>query len=52
MPIYVELARLWQSEGRSVPGLPDPVWESLAASVTSEAQAPPGSTDAGITSTA
>lgn len=30
-PIYAELARRWQAEGRSVPGLPDPVWESLAA---------------------
>ncbi|MFI9362436.1 hypothetical protein ACIG5E_15495 [Kitasatospora sp. NPDC053057] len=39
MPIYAELARLWQSEGRSVPGLPDPVWESLAASVASTVSA-------------
>lgn len=30
-PIYAELARRWQAEGRAVPGLPDPVWESLAA---------------------
>ncbi|MFJ9697058.1 hypothetical protein [Kitasatospora sp. NPDC101183] len=29
-PIYAELARRWQAEGRAVPGLPDPVWESLA----------------------
>lgn len=31
VPIYAELARRWQAEGRSVPGLPDPVWEALAA---------------------
>ncbi|RKT10975.1 hypothetical protein BX285_4908 [Streptomyces sp. 1114.5] len=30
-PIYAELARRWQAEGRTVPGLPDPVWETLAA---------------------
>ncbi|WP_369182989.1 hypothetical protein [Streptomyces sp. Y1] len=30
-PIYAELARRWQAEGRTVPGLPDPVWEDLAA---------------------
>ncbi|MET8625287.1 hypothetical protein ABZW30_16305 [Kitasatospora sp. NPDC004669] len=42
MPIYVELARLWLSEGRTVPGLPDPLWESLAASVMSSTSEPPG----------
>ncbi len=31
VPIYAELARRWQAEGRAVPGLPDPVWEALAA---------------------
>ncbi|MDH6705988.1 hypothetical protein P3T27_002711 [Kitasatospora sp. MAA19] len=30
-PIYAELARIWQAAGRTVPGLPDPVWETLAA---------------------
>ncbi len=39
VPIYAELARRWQSEGRSVPGLPDPVWESLTAPGASAAPA-------------
>ncbi len=30
-PIYAELARRWQAEGRAVPGLPDPDWEPPAA---------------------
>lgn len=30
-PIYAELARVWQAAGRAVPGVPDPVWETLAA---------------------
>lgn len=30
-PIYAELVRRWQAEGRAVPGLPDPAWESPAA---------------------
>ncbi|MGW3039485.1 hypothetical protein ACWC9T_05395 [Kitasatospora sp. NPDC001159] len=42
MPIYVELARLWLSKGRTVPGLPDPLWESLAASATSSTSEPSG----------
>ncbi|MFJ9609765.1 hypothetical protein ACIRS1_25825 [Kitasatospora sp. NPDC101176] len=29
VPIYAELARAWRAEGRTVPGLPDPVWEAL-----------------------
>ncbi|MBO1414404.1 hypothetical protein [Streptomyces sp. FH025] len=33
-PIYAELARLWQAEGRMVPGLPDPAWEALAGGPT------------------
>ncbi|MEE1785354.1 hypothetical protein PUR71_20910 [Streptomyces sp. SP17BM10] len=31
VPIYAELVRLWWAEGRAVPGVADPVWESLAA---------------------
>ncbi|MFJ9774254.1 hypothetical protein ACIRVF_23925 [Kitasatospora sp. NPDC101157] len=44
-PIYAELARRWQSEGRSVPGLPDPVREPPAApgaSALKGATPPPG----------
>ncbi|MGW7446760.1 hypothetical protein [Kitasatospora sp. NPDC054795] len=41
-PIYAELARRWQAEGRAVPGLPDPVWESLAAPAARDRPAVPG----------
>lgn len=38
-PIYTELVRRWQAEGRSVPGLPDPVREPRTA--PAGAQPPP-----------
>ncbi|MFJ6776482.1 hypothetical protein ACIQOV_36935 [Kitasatospora sp. NPDC091257] len=41
-PIYAELARRWQAEGRAVPGLPDPVWEALAAPAARDRPAVPG----------
>lgn len=31
VPIYAELVQLWWAAGRAVPGVVDPVWESLVA---------------------
>ncbi|WP_345701621.1 hypothetical protein [Kitasatospora terrestris] len=41
MPIYHELVRQWRAAGRTVPGRPDPAWESLTAPRSAGCRRPP-----------
>ncbi|GAA0673213.1 hypothetical protein GCM10010193_27380 [Kitasatospora atroaurantiaca] len=34
-PIFAELIRQWQADGRTLPGRPDPQWERIASHATS-----------------